>query len=80
MYDDLSHTFRFQSQFYITNQSNTIASVQVDFDNGQGLQTVTSGVNQVVSWPSYGKKIITTRITYTNATVKPKHGKSYCST
>src|SRR5690554_3688137 len=70
VYDQLSHTFRFDALYYISNLNPSISSIQIDFDNGQGFQPLTSGVNKTITWTSFGRKVLTTKITYVNNSVK----------
>ncbi|MGB6035089.1 MAG: hypothetical protein WBG42_02390, partial [Cryomorphaceae bacterium] len=67
-YDDLSHDFRITPDFIITNVSKTISSLQIDFDNGSGFQTMTNS-NVKIAWSSFGKKILSLKITYTDSSV-----------
>jgi pimeloyl-ACP methyl ester carboxylesterase len=70
VFDELTHTFRFESNFYVSNWWSNIATLEIDFDNGQGYQTLSPGTDKAVSWTSYGKKVFKTKVTYTNASVE----------
>ena len=66
----LTWDFIVKNDFFITNTNKTPASIQIDFDNGQGYQTMSIGTTSKISWPTYGKKYLKLKITYTDATVR----------
>jgi hypothetical protein len=57
-YDKLSHDFRINADFMRTNVSKTISTLEIDFDNGSGYQTMTFGSNSKITWSSFGKKVL----------------------
>jgi pimeloyl-ACP methyl ester carboxylesterase len=69
MEDALSHDFRINSGFIRSNTSKTISTVEIDFDNGAGYQTLSLNTDHKISWPTYGKKYMKLRITYTDSSV-----------
>ena len=73
-YDKLSHDFRINADFIRTNVSKNISTIQIDFDNGSGYQTMTLGSNSKITWSSFGKKVLKLKITYTDSSVY--HAKS----
>jgi len=73
-YDKLSHDFRINTDFIRTNVTKTISTIEIDFDNGSGYQTMALGANTKITWSSFGKKILKLKITYTDSSVY--HAKS----
>ena len=46
-YDKLSHDFRINADFILTNVSKTISTIQIDFDNGSGWDPRQQGAEYV---------------------------------
>ncbi|PVX46476.1 hypothetical protein C8C85_2337 [Flavobacterium sp. 103] len=67
-YDELSMQVKIPSNIFISNYQNLIASIQIDFDNGQGYVTVPYNQNIAVSYTSYGLKIWKYKLNLTNGT------------
>tara|TARA_R110002050_G_scaffold80217_5_gene171718 strand:+ start:2451 stop:5528 length:3078 start_codon:yes stop_codon:yes gene_type:complete len=71
------HTFTFKlpNNLIYTNTGLTINQVQIDFDNGQGYQTVTLNTDKSISYTSGGIKELKYKITYTNNSILYSHSK-----
>ena len=51
-------TFRFNNDFYFDNTGATLTSLMVDFDDGQGLRSVSMGSNVLVTYLDGGLKTL----------------------
>lgn len=71
------HTFTFKlpNNLIYTNTGLTISQLQIDFDNGQGYQTVTLNATKSVIYTSGGIKALKYKITYTNNSIMYSHSK-----
>lgn len=68
-------SFKMPSNLIYSNTGLTISQIQVDFDNGQGYQTLNLDTNINVNYNSGGVKEIKYKITYTNNTIIYSHSK-----
>ncbi len=62
----LAADYYFGAEFWLQNGSKTIKTLQVDFGDGSGYQTVTVGATVSVSYASSGFKYIKSLITYSD--------------
>jgi hypothetical protein len=70
-----SQQFILRQNFFVTNTGKTLSSLQVDFGDGQGYQTVSWNSPVNVSYSTDGEKTIKVKFTYTDATVVESHSK-----
>lgn len=68
-------TFKLPNNLIYTNSGLTINQLQIDFDNGQGYQTVSLNTNKSISYSSGGVKELNYKIIYTNSTIVYSHSK-----
>lgn len=68
-YDQLSFQVKLPSSLFYTNQSSSISTIAVDFDNGQGYQTLTMGQTITVSYTSTGMKTWKYKLNLTNGSM-----------
>lgn len=66
-------TFRIDDDFIISNTSDTIVAIEVDFGDGSGFQTVTKGSNVTINYFEVGIKNMIVKITFSNNTVLQSH-------
>lgn len=69
IYDELSVSFELSSIFFRSNYTSTVTSVEIDFDNAGGYQSINLNGLTSVSWNSYGEKILKLKIAYANSEV-----------
>ncbi len=67
--------FRLPSTLVYTNTGLSVSTVQIDFDNGQGYQTVTIDGRKTISYTSGGEKEIKVKILFGNGTTLYSHSK-----
>jgi hypothetical protein len=68
-YDQLSFQVKLPSALFYSNQSSSISTIAIDFDNGQGYQTLTMGQALAVTYTTTGMKTWKYRLNLTNGTV-----------
>ncbi|MBC2846292.1 T9SS type A sorting domain-containing protein [Winogradskyella flava] len=61
-------TFKLPSSLIYTNSSSTLNQVQIDFDDGNGYQTVTLNSAQNITYTSGGEKELRVKFSYSNGT------------
>ena len=69
--------FELRSDMFFTNSGKTIASIQIDFGNGQGYINVSIDNVVAVTYTSGGEKIIRVRIAYTDASIVDSQSNFY---
>src|SRR5690606_5797833 len=72
-----SFDFKLQSNMVYTNSSLTLSSVQVDFDNGQGYQTISLNTVKNISYSSGGEKELKVKFVYSGGPTLYSHSKLY---
>mgnify|MGYP003624328272 FL=1 len=72
-------TFKLRSALHYTNTSKTLASRQVDLDDGLGYQSVAWNGELTSNYGVDGEKTIKVKFTYTDATVVYSHFKIFVS-
>jgi hypothetical protein len=65
-----SAQFIFRDDLYFRDMPNPPATLEVDFDDGQGYQFVTWNVPRAVRFPTSGMKVARIRATYTDGSVR----------
>ncbi len=70
-------SFIFKSDLMFGNTGKTISTLKVNFDNGNGLQSLTTGMAYSAQYSSSGYKTLTYQITYTDNSVYTGHSKIY---
>lgn len=68
-------TFQLPSNLLYSNFNTSISQIQIDYDNGQGYQTISQNQKKSVSYCTGGEKEIKVKITYTNGTIVQSHSK-----
>jgi|GEM_PF-6554019 len=69
----LSLQFKVNSAYIFNNTGKTISTVQIDFDNGNGFQTVTINNTLNITYPSDGEKTLVVKVIYTDGTIIQSH-------
>ncbi len=67
--------FRLQSNMVYKNITNSLSSIQIDFGNGQGYQTVSLNSNKNVTYTSGGEKELKFKFSYSGGITRYSHSK-----
>ncbi len=70
-------SFKLQSNMIYTNTTKTLSSVQVDFGNGQGYQTISLNAVKNVTYSSGGEKEMKVKFVYSGGPTLYSHSKLY---
>ncbi|WP_445734251.1 hypothetical protein [Mariniflexile sp.] len=68
-------TFKLPSSLIYSNSGLTISQVQVDFDNGQGYQTIALNTAQSITYTSGGEKELKVKFVYSGGPTLYSHSK-----
>lgn len=63
------------NNLWYTNQDNQVQSIAVNFNDGNGYQTITMGQNIYVSYSSEGTYVWDYKLTLTNGQTRYSHSK-----
>lgn len=68
-------TFKLPSSLVYTNSGLTLSQLQIDFDNGQGYQTVAINAVKTISYTSGGEKELKVKFVYSGGPTLYSHSK-----
>lgn len=72
-----SHQFMFKPELFVSNTGKTVASLQVDFNDGQGYQTLQANVPVNVYYTTEDEKVLKFKLTYTDASFRESRTKFF---
>lgn len=68
-------TFQLPSGLVYSNYNTSISQIQIDFDNGQGYQTISQNQKKSVTYTNGGEKEIKVKFTYSSGNTFSSHSK-----
>lgn len=70
------HIFTLQQQLFFGNTGKTISSMQINFGDGNGYQTLTFNTPKSVTYTTNGLKTVIFKVTYTDNSVYESHSQT----
>ncbi|MFK5959185.1 MAG: hypothetical protein QM495_10010 [Lutibacter sp.] len=67
--------FKLPSNLLYTNTGENITQIQIDFDDGQGYQTITLNTSKNITYSVSGEKELKYKFTHANGSIKYSHSK-----
>lgn len=68
-------TFQLPTNLLYSNYNTSISQIQIDYDNGQGYQTISQNQKKSISYTTGGEKEIKVKFIYSNGSTFESHSK-----